>query len=27
MPGDNIKKVEIIYQPGAEYEASGKGLV
>ncbi len=27
MPGDNIKKVEIIHQPGAEYEASGKGPI
>ncbi len=27
MPGDNIKKVEIIYQPGAEYEASGTGPI
>jgi len=27
MPGDNIKKVEIIHQPGAEYEASGSGPI
>ncbi len=27
MPGDNIKKVEVIHQPGAEYEASGSGPI
>ena len=27
MPGDNIKKVEIIHQPGAEYEATGSGPI
>ncbi len=27
MPGDNIKKVEIIHTPGAEYEASGSGPI
>jgi len=27
MPGDNIKKVEIIHQPGAEFEAAGTGPV
>lgn len=27
MPGDNIKKVEIIHQPGSEYEASGSGPI
>lgn len=27
MPGDNIKKVEIIHQPGAEYEAAGSGPI
>jgi hypothetical protein len=27
MPGENIKKVEIIHQPGAEYEASGSGPI
>ena len=27
MPGDNIKTVEIIHQPGAEYEASGSGPI
>ena len=27
MPGDNIKKVEIINQPGAEYEAAGSGPI
>jgi len=27
MPGDNIKRVEIIHQPGAEFEASGTGPV
>lgn len=27
MPGDNIQKVEIIHQPGAEYEASGSGPI
>ncbi len=27
MPGDKIKKVEIIHQPGAEFEASGSGPI
>ena len=27
MPGDNIQKVEIIHQPGSEYEASGSGPI
>ena len=27
MPGDNIKSVEIIHQPGAEFEASGSGPI
>lgn len=27
MPGDNIKKVEIIHQPGAEFEAEGSGPI
>lgn len=27
MPGDNIKKIEIIQQPGAEYDASGSGAI
>ncbi len=27
MPGDNIKKIEIIHQPGAEYEAAGSGPI
>ena len=27
MPGDNIKKVEIIHQPGAEFEAAGSGPI
>lgn len=27
MPGDNIQKVEIIHQPGAEYEAAGSGPI
>jgi len=27
MPGDNIKKVEVIHQPGAELDASGTGSV
>ena len=27
MPGDNIQKVEIIHQPGAEYEAAGTGPI
>lgn len=27
MPGDNIQKVEIIHQPGAEYDAAGSGPV
>ena len=27
MPGDNIKTVEIIHQPGAEYEAAGSGPI
>jgi len=27
MPGDNIQKVEIIHQPGAEYEAAGAGPI
>ena len=27
MPGDNIKKVEIIHQPGAEYDAAGSGPI
>lgn len=27
LPGDNIKSVEIIHQPGAEFEASGSGPI
>ncbi len=27
MPGDNIEKVEVIHQPGAEFEASGTGPI
>ena len=27
MPGDNIKKVEVIHQPGAEFEAAGTGSI
>ena len=27
MPGDNIKRVEVIHQPGAEFEASGTGAI
>ncbi len=27
MPGENIKKVEIIHQPGAEFEAEGSGPI
>ncbi len=27
MPGDNIKKVEIIHQPGAEFDAAGTGAI
>lgn len=27
MPGDNVKKVEVIHQPGAEFEASGTGPI
>ena len=27
MPGDNIKRVEIIHQPGAEFDASGTGPI
>ena len=27
MPGDNIKRVEVIHQPGAEFDASGTGAV
>ena len=27
MPGDNIKRVEIIHQPGAEFDASGTGAI
>ncbi|HFC00305.1 MAG TPA: hypothetical protein ENJ53_05825 [Phaeodactylibacter sp.] len=27
MPGDNIKKVEVIHQPGAEFDAEGTGPV
>jgi len=27
MPGDNIKKVEVIHQPGAEFDADGTGAV
>lgn len=27
MPGDNIQKVEIIHQPGAEFDAAGSGPV
>jgi len=27
MPGDNIKKVEIIHQPGSEFEAQGTGPI
>ncbi len=27
MPGDNIEKVEVIHQPGAEFEASGSGPI
>ncbi len=27
MPGDNIEKVEVIHQPGAEFDASGSGPI
>lgn len=27
IPGDNIQKVEVIHQPGSEYEASGSGPI
>lgn len=27
MPGDNIQRVEIIHQPGAEFDASGSGVI
>ena len=27
MPGDNIQKVEVIHQPGAEFDAEGTGAV
>lgn len=27
MPGDNVKKVEVIHQPGAEFEAAGTGPI
>lgn len=27
MPGDNVEKVEVIHQPGSEFEASGTGPV
>lgn len=27
MPGDNIEKIEVIHQPGSEYEASGTGPI
>jgi len=27
MPGDNIEKIEVINQPGAEYDASGTGPI
>lgn len=27
LPGDNIKKVEVIHQPGAEFEAEGTGPI
>lgn len=27
MPGDNIEKIEVIHQPGAEFEAAGTGAV
>ncbi|MFT6359964.1 MAG: ferric enterobactin receptor [Paraglaciecola sp.] len=27
MPGDNIKKIEVIHQPGAEFDADGTGAV
>ncbi len=27
MPGDNIEKIEIIHQPGAEFDASGSGPI
>ncbi len=27
MPGDNIKSIEVIQQPGAEYEAAGAGPI
>ena len=27
MPGDNIEKVEIIQQPGAEFDAAGSGPI
>ena len=27
MPGDNIKRVEVIHQPGAEFEAAGTGAI
>ena len=27
MPGDNVKRVEVIHQPGAEFEAAGTGPI
>ncbi|RMG84097.1 MAG: hypothetical protein D6714_08610 [Bacteroidetes bacterium] len=27
MPGDNVKRVEIIHQPGAEFDAEGTGAI
>ena len=27
MPGDNIQKIEVIHQPGAEFEAAGTGPI
>ncbi len=27
MPGDNIEKIEVIHQPGAEFEANGNGPI
>lgn len=27
MPGDNVKKVEVIHQPGAEFDAAGTGPI
>lgn len=27
MPGDNIERIEVIHQPGAEFEASGNGPI